>query len=489
MRLRTFLAAAISVLLVRDAAGAAPPKIRFPFWACSDGKGAVSLFWLPSLGQWPAGGFRLERIVGKGKAVVVPLIKPGADDGALAKVSAEEAARIGEFAEKLGKGLLTEEERERSALVLGRAAAASPDFGRALGVRYTDRGGGPSRRTYRLTLLAADGSPGEIMETGPVDPGKRTPGPERPADLRAEAGPGGISLFWSDPPASSVAPVVAFRVDRADARGKTVRLTRTPLLLDRHLKPGTPEFADPDPGRSVVTYEVRSIDIFGRSSVAARVRVAGAGVPGNGGGKAGTVTAPGPGVPASGGAAPLQAAAGGGAAAGPAEAARASAAETPGTPSPPPASREAPARKTAGGDGRSAALSPQKPQDAAPAAPVEAAPPAPPEARWGPAGAPPPGGPPPSPEIVSISGTNRKVVLAIRPGVPDYLTDSILVIRSDIPGGEGIVVGRPIPAGTREWEDQTVEVGQYFWYRLVAVDRSGKRSAPSKSRWVRVSEN
>lgn len=249
------------------------PVLRFPVWACSDGSGTISLFWLPTGGDWPAGGYRLERVSRGRTTVLGEAFRPGQDAQAMTALDAGDAEAVRTLAAMIERGPLTEDDRNRSIAGLGRAASADALVGRALGVRYTDAPRERGKLVYRLTALGADGGPGGTMESAPVDPGRPTRAPGGPLGLRAEQRDDGVALFWSDPPANAVAPVVGYRVYRGDGGRRASALTPKPLLLNRHLRRGEPEFVDGTaPARNLV-YQVRSIDVFGRLSAPARVRI------------------------------------------------------------------------------------------------------------------------------------------------------------------------------------------------------------------------
>lgn len=532
MARRALLAAAFLVCLHFPAGGAAPPLLRFPFWACSDGKGTISLFFLPPGGEWPAGGYRLER-VSRGRATVLggPL-RPGQDARAMMEIDPGDADAIRALADGIERGTLSDDEKSRSISVLGRAAAADAVLGRALGVRYTDVPRVRGKVVYRLTALGAGGGAGSVMESAEVDPGKPTPGPGRPARLRAEERDDGVALFWTDPPAGPVAPVVGYRVDRGDGGRRTAALTPKPLRLERHLRQGEPEFLDGTAPAKKVTYRVRGVDVFGRlsapSQAAIAVRKAGRATAATGAQAPPPRPAP-PAATATAGPAPSSGIAA-------ATSAPAAAAEPPGgkrrTPAAAPARDESPparsgsaarpapattaASATEDGRGGSSSRVPVPPTTLAAAATkrteARLSTPAPATVRSA-AQTPAPGAPraavpapekpepvvwtatkeepatrqagsPPRPAIVGIAGMADRVVIRFRPGDPEDLTEGFLVIRSESPTGPGATIGRLIPGGKREWEDTTVSAGEYFWYRLVAVDGRGNRSEPSAPKWV-----
>jgi len=93
---------------------------------------------------------------------------------------------------------------------------------------------------------------------------------------------------------------------------------------------------------------------------------------------------------------------------------------------------------------------------------------------------------PPTPVIVGIRGTNGKVTIEFAIRGPEKEVTQVIVLRSEYAMTPGHVVGRPVPPEARQWEDNSVEPGQNLWYRLVTVNKDGKRSLPTNPRWVRV---
>ena len=410
---RASLVAAFLACVLFPADGAFPPVLRFPVWACSDGNGTISLFWLPTGGEWPAGGYRLERVSRGRTTVLGGPFRPGQDALSMMALDAGDADAVRSLADKIGRATLTDDDRNRSISGLGRSASADAMLGRALGVRFTDVPRERGKLVYRLTALRADGGPASVMESAAVEPGRPTQAPAAPRGLRAEQLDGGVALFWSDPPASAVAPVVGYRVARADGGRRATALTPKPLLLDRHLRRGEPEFLDGAAPARKIAYEVRSVDVFGRLSAPARAGI--------------TV-------------------------------------------------KQAAATMPAPASGHEIRRVPATDK---PATVVWGAPRAEPAARRG--------APLPKPRILEIVGMGDRVVIRFKPGEPEGATREFLVYRSESPAGIGMAVGQPIPGNAREWADKTVSAGQYFWYRLVAVDAAGNRGEPSAPKWVSTS--
>jgi hypothetical protein len=91
------------------------------------------------------------------------------------------------------------------------------------------------------------------------------------------------------------------------------------------------------------------------------------------------------------------------------------------------------------------------------------------------------------PFINSISGKDGKVVLSFEPAPPLEDVYQYYVVRSVSEQDSGLVIGDPLPAAQKTFEDTFVKVGQRYWYRIVAVDRAGNRSDPGMPRNVYVS--
>lgn len=259
---------ALTILLPRPQEGSA--AARAPLWVCSDGKGTISLFWLPPLGDWPSGGFRIERIMRGRAALLADGVRPGRDDAAMAQLAPGDAADIRDLDAKIWTGTLTDEEKALSISRLGRRAAVDAVYGRALGVRFTDASHTPGKRTYRVVAQDLGGKTIFTLESHEVDPSRRTEPPQKPSRAAAAPRDGGVVVSWSEPPASAVAPVVAYRIDRIASPGKPVALTKKPFAFDRVPAGTGPEYLDTSPPSGRITYEIRAVDIFGRASQPAR---------------------------------------------------------------------------------------------------------------------------------------------------------------------------------------------------------------------------
>jgi hypothetical protein len=93
---------------------------------------------------------------------------------------------------------------------------------------------------------------------------------------------------------------------------------------------------------------------------------------------------------------------------------------------------------------------------------------------------------PESPSITGSSGAEGKVLLNFVPALPAEKTAQVLVLRSGSEADQGVVIGDPLPGDARQFTDLYVSPGERYWYRLVAVDKNGNRSDPTRPVAIRV---
>jgi hypothetical protein len=94
--------------------------------------------------------------------------------------------------------------------------------------------------------------------------------------------------------------------------------------------------------------------------------------------------------------------------------------------------------------------------------------------------------PPPAPILQSASGADGHAVIHFAPAEPLAKTAQVALLRADSPAAAGLVVGPPVSAASGTITDDWVRAGQRYWYRLVAFDKNGNRSAESDAYSVRV---
>src|SRR5208337_2599379 len=90
------------------------------------------------------------------------------------------------------------------------------------------------------------------------------------------------------------------------------------------------------------------------------------------------------------------------------------------------------------------------------------------------------------PSITGSSGADGKALLNFLPALPEEKTAQFLVLRSGREGDLGVVIGDPLPGNVRQFNDLYVSPGERYWYRLVAVDKNGNRSDPTRPVAIRV---
>jgi hypothetical protein len=91
---------------------------------------------------------------------------------------------------------------------------------------------------------------------------------------------------------------------------------------------------------------------------------------------------------------------------------------------------------------------------------------------------------PDAPSITGSSGADGKSVLSFVPA--DEKATQFLVLRSGRADDLGVVIGDPLPGSARQFTDLYVGAGENYWYRLVAVDKNGNRSDPTRPVAIRV---
>jgi hypothetical protein len=236
-------------------------------WAGATQTGTVEVFWLPNGPTWPAGGWRLERVVGSEATVLAGALKPGQDTGALSTLGNPEVNAIRMFDEQLGHSTLPADQQQAAIIVMGLSAATDLGFGRALGVRYTDAQPGTQPCRYRVTALDAAGHATGSFSSREVDPTKATPPPPPPSALEATTSRDGVGLTWADAPRETDPPVVGYTVERLGPTGKIALRTPHPIVVGGKRTAGQPLYVDHyAPGEAEAVYRVQSVNVLGQGS-------------------------------------------------------------------------------------------------------------------------------------------------------------------------------------------------------------------------------
>jgi hypothetical protein len=94
--------------------------------------------------------------------------------------------------------------------------------------------------------------------------------------------------------------------------------------------------------------------------------------------------------------------------------------------------------------------------------------------------------PPAAPLVLAASGADGHVTIRFAAAEPAAKTARVALVRADAPSDAGLVVGAPVAAASGTIGDEWVHAGQVYWYRLVAFDAQGNRSAESATYRLRV---
>ncbi len=93
---------------------------------------------------------------------------------------------------------------------------------------------------------------------------------------------------------------------------------------------------------------------------------------------------------------------------------------------------------------------------------------------------------PGAPRILAADGADGRTRLRFVPAEPAAEAVNFLVLRGGAADDPGVVIGEPLPGTARSWTDDWVLAGETYWYRLVALDAAGNRSAPGAAVTVRI---
>ena len=265
LRLTTRLVlVALATLLVAGLEGRAQDNPGVAF-AASDGKGHISLLWFPPPSQWPA-SWRLVDSTGQ---VLAPRIAPG-DAAALQGLSVEDADAIRKLPAVLAKPDVNAVQRKQLVNFLGLRAFSEPAYARALGLSWSSDSVASGSRTYKVQGMDAAGKPTGLELASPViDSAHATPLPPAPNQVQAKAGDNGVGLSWTPVAENRQLPVIAYAVERDGAA-----VTSKPVVVGTHFDANSSLVFDrAAPPNETLTYQVFSVDVFGRRSEPGSIRI------------------------------------------------------------------------------------------------------------------------------------------------------------------------------------------------------------------------
>jgi fibronectin type 3 domain-containing protein len=241
---------------------AAPKADTGALLSASDGKGELRFLWAPPADYWPAGGWQLRDQGGKTLADIRPL-----DPEHMKSLREQDRELIQAVIQGLSAAT-TPEEFANLRPLLGMQAMGSWSKALALGVAHNLTDAPKGRRTYSVVGLDASGKPSKtVLTSAPIDAHVATPALPAPTVLRAEPHPQGAALFWNAPLTPPEIPVMGYMVERSENGQPPVPAATEPVLLGIGWNSTDPAMIDELAQVGLtLTYSVRSLDAFGRTS-------------------------------------------------------------------------------------------------------------------------------------------------------------------------------------------------------------------------------
>ncbi len=232
--------------------------------AVSDGRGGISLLWIPSAAQWSFNGWQISDSAGN---VLAPKVAH-ADPAALSKVSIEDADAIKKLPDAFHNAQDQTQLKQLYGILILRVLS-DPAYARALGISWSLQHVPAGLRRYTVTALDAGGKPTSYsLRSQPIDSSAASPLPPAPGSLQASTSYKGVSLGWS-PPATDdpMMPVIAYTVERDSEDQGNAPVNAKPIIPGTSWDARIPLLLDANaPGNQQLVYYVYSIDAFGRRS-------------------------------------------------------------------------------------------------------------------------------------------------------------------------------------------------------------------------------
>ncbi|MDI1302362.1 MAG: hypothetical protein PSX71_10685 [bacterium] len=253
----SIFAASVHAVPVSDAKGA--------LFALSDGKGVVTLLWVPAPGAWPS-AWQVSDETGR---VLLPRIARGDAQAkaALAKLDEKSRASVQGFEAAMAKAA-TADAKLQGYLAAASRVLVDPDYAQAMGLAVTLAGVAAGAHRYTVTALDAAGA--TKLASAPVDAVKATPLPPTPQELSAKSVIEGAALSWQAPAVSRESPVYAHTIE--EVHGSTSRIAADRMLSNTIRNAKRPDFIDRGAPREMqAEYRVYAIGIGGRRSLPAKV--------------------------------------------------------------------------------------------------------------------------------------------------------------------------------------------------------------------------
>ena len=233
---------------------------RDAFFAISDGRGRISLFWYPEASRLTVPAFRLTEVYAGKERALLSSVTTG-DPRVQNTVTKADLAAVADLPADFATARASGKTLELAQLVATKVFADFP-FAQAAGFARDIDAYDVGPRTYRVVELDPSGAPTDVaIESNVVDPAVPSQGLAAVAGLTATVSGHAVALGWS-PPAGDAPYALAYDIVRA-ASGVTLDLTPVPQLLGTTWA-APPQFLDPSAPPGTATYTVRAVDVFGR---------------------------------------------------------------------------------------------------------------------------------------------------------------------------------------------------------------------------------
>lgn len=238
------------------------------FLTASGGNGDIFLLWYVPVENLPAKGWRLT--TEKGKAIVDQILplSPASKAG----LTKDQIDSVQDFLDSAARAKSAgRQDRELFNGIFTISALSSFEKSRAFGLAWKLSGVAPGPARYIVTGLDKNKRPRGIrLVSHKVDAAKATPLPPKPEGLKIVPDLEGAKVFWKPVPDSRVHPVLAYDIER---RAKDKALSgKFKVIKGVSWEPELPAYVDTGvPVEQEITYQVYSVDCFGRKSLPASV--------------------------------------------------------------------------------------------------------------------------------------------------------------------------------------------------------------------------
>lgn len=238
------------------------------FLTASDGKGNITLFWFVSVENWPQNGWRLTD--DKGKILADHIIPLSTEN--LSGLNQDQKDTVRGLMEGIASARTADKiQRQQFNAFLAINAFSSFSKAKALGLAYQINGIPAGSRHYKILALDKNRKASDVMLISKqTDSSKATPLPPAPLKLSVKAEATGALLFWQPAPENKEMPVLSYEIQRISKNANSSRTDQ--IMKGLSWNPEFPAYIDAgSPLEETLTFQVFSIDVFGRKSRPASV--------------------------------------------------------------------------------------------------------------------------------------------------------------------------------------------------------------------------